>query len=119
VQATTHTNAKWSWISDALPAHHHILRLSLGSGAPLAKEALDDAISEGLEILYGVGPGAIRESVTVRWQEGVMAMSPGHRERSVALTERAREAGIDIAGCVVSGNGLLGIATDTLGKERP
>lgn len=129
IHATTHTNAKWAWINDALPSGSHILRCSLGStplgSTPLGStsrglsDTLSGAVDDGLRTLYGVDPRLIRERLTVRWSDNVFVVSPGHRERRAALSQVAGEMGIDIAGCLVSGNGLLGITNDTLGKERP
>ena len=119
IQATTHTNAKWAWIDESLPEGFHILRCSLGSTPLGHPEELADAVDEGLATLYGVDSGGIRERLTIRWSDNVSGVSPGHRERSAALRQLAGDIGIDIAGCLTSGNGLLGITADTLGKERP
>lgn len=118
IQATTHTNAKWAWIDDALAEDSHIIRFSLGQTSLTNTDALADTVDAGLRLLYGANPATVTARRTVRWSDSVIGISPGSTERGVALATLANNSGIDLAGCLVSGNGLLGITTDTLGKER-
>jgi protoporphyrinogen/coproporphyrinogen III oxidase len=114
IHATTHLNAKWSWVQDALPSHAHILRFSTrqttaGVAASIAESGVKD--------LYQVSDASISDCVRVSWPGSLVAPHRGHSQWIRENTPVWESAGIRLRGALVSGNGLLGITKSTQKKD--
>lgn len=111
-KATTHVNAKWQWVDDALGSNMHIIRLSFGRSGALPEGDLVTAALADLTSLYGISDLIVRETRVVRWSQALSKPSPSATARMNHTKQLAAEAGIELCGPIVSGNGLLGIISD-------
>lgn len=120
VKALTHVNAKWAWLSEALPANRHIIRLSLHQDQRFAPQGGDDlvrgsdaereAVWDALWRVLALPKEAVREMAFYTWSDVLMRPRPGFSQHTASLKTQAAAQGIDIRGGVGSGNGLLRIA---------
>ncbi|MFC7401989.1 protoporphyrinogen/coproporphyrinogen oxidase [Citricoccus sp. GCM10030269] len=127
-KALTHVTAKWGWVREELPAHHHVLRLSYGrvtdapdSAAPGYRTPADTLRRQGFEDasrltgvdLTGAGAGSVVEPLVVRWKSALPAATTEHRERvRVMRTWLENENGLDALGAWLAGTGLAAVVAD-------
>ena len=124
VKALTHVNAKWAWWSEVLPHDRHIVRLSLhqehspgssaGGDVASGSDAERTVVLDALWRVLSVPKESVREMAFHSWSDVLMRPRPGFRRQMASLTTEAAARGIDIAGGVGSGNGLLRIAKSFL-----
>ena len=106
-QAMTHYSAKWPW---ARVGGREVLRLSYPADLePTAEQAIADA-----SLLSGVtiSPRQVAAFASVEWTAMPARIDPAARDRLLAA---ARQAGVDLVGAWVDGNG---IAPVILGVDR-
>ena len=114
-KAMTHASAKWGWLADALPADHHVLRLSYGGTQDVGALDLDELVvtarADLLRLLDGsVGAAEVRASLVTRWQGALTRPVVGRAQhlaridRELALLPR-----LALTGSAVAGNGLAGV----------
>lgn len=109
VKALTHVNAKWSWWSDVLPAHRHLVRLSLRDTSLSDDDAGRVAISV-LDEMLQVRPGQVRELALRRWDDVLVQPLAEAAEDVVLLRQRAAVQGLELLGSALPGAGLLRLA---------
>lgn len=111
----THASAKWSWIAEALPPSHHIVRLSFGrdGGDPWAALGLDPVARAVADVrsITGATDLEVVGSVVQPWPQSLSHPLPGQ----VAWRSRVRESlpiGLHVLGPGISGNGIAGAVAD-------
>lgn len=114
VKATTHLNAKWNWIGDALEKNQHLIRFSLGSGATLTREEYEHELATAFPLVYGASHPTVLESVQTVWNDSLVKASSGHASRVGRVRQLANDSGIELRGSYLAGNGLLGIAKNEI-----
>lgn len=114
-KAMTHASAKWSWLSERLPAVHHVLRLSYG-GTHATEDSDDEAFVAGaradaLDLLGGAAETlAVRASIVTRWAGALSRPVVGRRATLDAIDELLDAVpGLALTGSPVAGNGLAGV----------
>lgn len=114
IRATTHLNAKWPSLHDALPPNIHLIRFSQRH----AKAGTASAIVEsGVKQLYQVSDAKVADCIRVSWPGSLVTPHRGH---STWIRDNApawESAGITLRGALVSGNGLLGITHSSQKKD--
>lgn len=114
IRATTHLNAKWQYLLDALPTHTHVIRFS----TRLTQADVASAIAEsGLKELYHVSDASITDCVRVSWPGSLVTPHRGHSTWIHDNAPAWESAGITLRGALVSGNGLLGITNSSQKKD--
>ena len=114
IRATTHLNAKWNYLQDAVPPHTHVIRFSLRqTHAGVAS----DIAESGLKELYQVSDASITDCVRVSWPGSLVTPHRGHSGWIHDNTPAWESAGITLRGALVSGNGLLGITHSSQKKD--
>ncbi len=128
-KAMTHASAKWEWLREALPAGHHVLRLSygrVGAAAGLAdrvsatssdEELLRVARTDAERLLdVEVPPESVRDADVVRWRHALPQSGPGHAERIAAVRAAVREPDegpeVSLIGTWFSGTGLVRVISE-------
>ncbi|PFG37026.1 oxygen-dependent protoporphyrinogen oxidase [Flavimobilis soli] len=120
-KALTHASAKWSWVADALPPGHHVLRLSYGrlggepdpgdaSATSLERTALHDA---GQLLGVPLTPAHVVGAKVVRFASALPFAATGHRARVARLRDAVGQVpGLHVAGAWVAGTGLSAVVAD-------
>jgi oxygen-dependent protoporphyrinogen oxidase len=123
-KAMTHASAKWGWLADALPADHHVVRLSYGGihrteerdEATLVADARDDVI----RLLRGAtSDPTIRASLVTRWPGALIRPVVGRAERLAAIDAFLPGLRrVALVGSAVAGNGLAGVVGRSAHEAR-
>jgi len=111
-KATTHTNAKWSWIQESLPKNQHLIRISYGRDGVIPAGDIEALATTELGSIYGISKYKVLETVLIAWpgalvQSNQKVLSDFHR-----ATEDLEAVGLEFCGAFLSGNGLLGLAIE-------
>jgi protoporphyrinogen/coproporphyrinogen III oxidase len=114
-KASTHVNAKWSWVEESLPADHHLLRFSYGRDGVLPNSSLDlieTALSDARR-LYGSQAVKAVDARVVQWPGSLVHATPHH---SLTLRELHSSVlalpGLAVVGSGVGSNGITGLVAD-------
>ena len=118
-KAATHINAKWEWVQDELPPHHHLIRLSYGRDGALPEGDLIDLARQDLPVLFGICDATIHSTVVQHWPGSLFQSSAAAQKQCEQLARCATALGIELCGSYVSGNGLLGITRDHYQRMTP
>jgi protoporphyrinogen/coproporphyrinogen III oxidase len=114
IRATTHLNAKWHYLQEALPTHTHVIRFSMRqTQAGIASDIAESGLTE----LYQVSDASITDSVRVSWPGSLVTPHRGHSGWVHDHAPAWESAGITLRGALISGNGLLGITHSTQKKD--
>ncbi|MGO3885797.1 MAG: protoporphyrinogen/coproporphyrinogen oxidase [Mycetocola sp.] len=117
-KALTHSSAKWSWVSDALPSGQHVVRLSYGrQGVDSPVGGADDAertrqaLADASDLLgVTLGEAQCREAVWVSWWNTQPVAALGEAERRTAVAAAFESIpGLDISGAWASGTGIASV----------
>lgn len=115
-KATTHTNAKWSWLQSELGADQHLIRLSFGRNGLLPHGDLVDLAMAEIPEIYGVSDLRVLEAKSISWHRGLVRANPNLKREITSQLEKV-DADLELAGSFVSGNGILGIVREHM-KRR-
>lgn len=141
-KAMTHASAKWAHVAAALPADHHLLRLSYGgrSGAAEGRRSGIEEVGSSDEELVrtsladaawllgdAAGALALRGARVTRWRHGLVRPLVGRRAAVDRIdTDLRALPDLSLVGGALAGNGLAGVvarsrseATRTLGGTPP
>jgi oxygen-dependent protoporphyrinogen oxidase len=111
-KATTHVNAKWSWVHNRLRQNRHLIRLSYGRNGDVPRGDLTELARHDVRSLYGISAERMSQTRVVRWDQSlsqVASISAAHRETFLA---RSEQSGLELCGSFVTGNGLSRIIDD-------
>ena len=112
-KALTHSNAKWQWWDAALPAHHHLLRLSFGRAGQQAPDTanLVDVATSDTRTLLGINAGfTVIDAAVTTWGESLAFPTPGHADRIKTLMTGIHQVpGLSVISSSLAGNGLAGV----------
>jgi oxygen-dependent protoporphyrinogen oxidase len=114
-KAMTHASAKWGWLADALPADHHVLRLSYGGthdvGTLDPTDLVATAHADLLRLLDGaVGRAEVRASIVTRWEGALSRPVVGRTQHLADIDQQlALLPRLALTGSAVAGNGLAGV----------
>jgi len=114
IRATTHLNAKWRYLQDALPPHAHVIRFSTRQVTPGIASAIAES---GVKELYQASDATVTDCVRVSWPGSLVTPHRGHSKWVHDNAPVWERAGITLRGALVSGNGLLGITHGTQQKD--
>jgi protoporphyrinogen/coproporphyrinogen III oxidase len=121
-KAMTHASVKWAWLADALPADHHVVRLSYGGTSDVGQLAAGDAALVALAVtdlrilLDGaLGAASVRDALVTRWS-GALSRPVVGRAQLIADIDAQLAAlpQLAVVGSAVAGNGLAGV----VGRSR-
>lgn len=116
-KAMTHLSAKWAHVAAAMPADHHLLRLSYGlrTGED-ATDRSDDELAAAAALdattLLGDALAAphVRATRVTRWRDGLVRPILGRAATVAAIeSELAGLSGLALTGGAVAGNGLAAV----------
>ena len=118
-KASTHVNAKWEWVDNALPEHHHLIRLSYGRDGILPEGDLISLAQEDLPQLYQIDDATIHSAVVQHWPGSLYQASTPAKAQQEQLLNTAQKLDVELCGSYISGNGLLGITRDHYQRMTP
>lgn len=118
-KAATHINAKWEWVQEVLPPHHHLIRLSYGRDGALPEGDLIELAHRDIPLVFGVSDATIHSAVVQRWPGSLFQSSAAAQKQCDQLAASATALGIELCGSYISGNGLLGITRDHYQRMTP
>ncbi|AXE53824.1 protoporphyrinogen oxidase [Aurantimicrobium sp. MWH-Uga1] len=118
-KASTHVNAKWEWVDNALPKHHHLIRLSYGRDGILPEGDLIALAHDDLPRLYQIDDSTIHGAVVQHWPGSLYQASSSAKELQEQLLHTAQKLEVELCGSYISGNGLLGITRDHYQRMTP
>ncbi len=111
VKASTFSSNKWPWMADALPEHHHVVRVSIGRRGDEAwtrqdDGALVDAAFAEWRRHTGYDGDLIHAEVR-RWERALPQYRPGHARLVESIdAAAARLPGIAVTGSYLDGVGI-------------
>jgi oxygen-dependent protoporphyrinogen oxidase len=111
-KATTHTNAKWSWIQESLPKNQHLIRISYGRDGVIPTGDLEVLASSEIGSIYGISKYAVLETVLIAWPGALVQSNQKVLSDFQRVTKDLEDVGLEFCGAFLSGNGLLGLATE-------
>lgn len=111
-KATTHVNAKWQWVADALPHNQHLIRLSYGRNGSLPK--LDDSLIEtainDTKQLYQTDDVKLLDAKVVAWPNTLIQAVSGHQKHLADLSKALeQQTTLTFVGAGLGSNGITGI----------
>lgn len=119
VKASTFSSNKWPWMADALPEHHHVVRVSIGRRGGEAWTRRDDgalldtAFAEWRE--HTGYEGDLVHAEVKRWERALPQYRPGHAQ----LVGSIDAAAADLPGIAVTGSYLEGVGIPAcIGRAR-
>lgn len=121
-KAMTHSNAKWAWWDEVLPAHHHLIRLSYGRAgrASMTHDEILAVVEGEARTLLGLRePWTVVDMNITTWTRSLVRPSPGHATRMKALAQDVeRIPGLAIMSGALCGNGLAGVVDFSQQQSR-
>ena len=111
-KATTHVNAKWSWVHNRLRQNRHIIRLSYGRDGDVPQGDLTELARHDLHSLYGISAEHISQTRVVRWDQSLSQVASNTAADRETFLARAEQSGLELCGSFVTGNGLSRIIDD-------
>lgn len=115
-KASTHSNAKWSWLNELLPKDHHLIRLSYGRDGQtpgLGTELISKALSD-LQVLYGLSSPRLIWSHIQLWPQSMIQPRPGHQQLQEQIRRELGDRNdLILVGSGLGGNGITGILANT------
>lgn len=111
-KALSHLSYKWQWLGEALPKHHHILRVSYGRpGEPYPQPTLESSLADTTTLLgIDLSVDDVVSNMLIRWDGQLAPQTPEHRA-SVAQLQAAMTnyPGIQVTGAWVAGSGFAAV----------
>jgi oxygen-dependent protoporphyrinogen oxidase len=111
-KATTHVNAKWSWVHNRLRQDRHIIRLSYGRDGHVPPGDLTELARQDVHSLYGISAEHISHTRVVRWDQSLSQVASSSATNRETFLARAEQSGLELCGSFVTGNGLSRIIDD-------
>lgn len=111
-KATTHSNAKWQWLSELVAADEHLIRLSFDPRVQSALEVSPVDLLAELSKLYDVDDLELIASTTTSWPDVLTQSGNGALAQLRTLLTELESENLEFCGGVLAGSGISAILLD-------